>query len=81
MMNKINPNESDFVKNIRKNHCKGCMNENGYCTACTVLDCWLRKTYLPDGEWVKACETDLCQKMSNEISNTINQQILNEIVK
>lgn len=80
-MNNINPNESDFVKNIRKNHCKGCMNENGYCTACTVLDCWLRKTYLPDGEWTKACETDLYQKMSNEISNTINQQILNEIVK
>jgi len=42
-MNKIGTNESEFVKDKRKNHCKGCMNENGWCTAQEVLMCWLKK--------------------------------------
>lgn len=73
---KINPDESDFVKHIRAIHCKGCMNENGYCSACSVLDCWLRHTYLPEGEWTKANMSDLEWKMTSQLSDEIDKHIL-----
>ena len=76
---KIGPNESDFVKNIRATHCKGCMNENGYCSACSVLDCWLRHTYLPEEEWSKANMSDIECKMTSQISDEIDKQILKEL--
>lgn len=80
-MNKINPNESDFVKDKRKNHCKGCMNENGYCSACEVLNCWLRKTYLPEGEWSRANMDDITWKNVNELSNEVDKKIMKELSK
>ena len=76
---RINPNESDFVKSIRKKHCKGCMNEHGYCSACSVLDCWLRKTYLPNGEWSKAMVCDIENKMVNQLSDEIDKEILKNL--
>ena len=76
---KINPDESDFVKKLRATHCKGCMNENGYCNACSVLDCWLRHTYLPKEEWVKAAMSDIEWKMASQMSDEIDKQILKDI--
>lgn len=80
MYNKANPNESDFVKNIRKTHCKNCLNEGGFCNACEVLDCWLRHTYLPEGEWTKATMGDIEWKLTCQISDNINKEILNYIL-
>ena len=79
--NRINPDESDFVKNIRNTHCKGCINEHGFCNACDVLDCWLRHTYLPEGEWKRACIDDITWKNVCEISNTIDNEILKRIIR
>ena len=78
---KIGSNESDFVKDKRKNHCAGCMNENGYCSAQEVLMCWLRKTYLPKDEWYNAMMSDMMTKNVNDISDEINRQILEDIKK
>lgn len=80
-MGTINPNETEYVKNIRNTHCKGCMNENGFCSACEVLDCWLRKTYLPKGEWKKAVTGDVEWKLQCEISETVDKKILQDIVR
>ena len=77
--NKIGPNESDFVKDKRNTYCAGCMNENGYCTAQDVLICWLKKTYLPEGEWLKAIESDVMTENMNSITDEINMHILQEI--
>ena len=77
--NKIGPNESDFVKDKRNTHCAGCMNENGYCTAQDVLICWLKKTYLPEGEFQKAVESDLMTENMNNITDEINSHILQEL--
>lgn len=81
MNNRVNPNESDFVKSIRATHCKGCMNENGFCNACDVLDCWLRHTCLPVGEWARATMSDIEWKLSCQISAEIDKEILKEILK
>lgn len=80
-MNRINPSESDFVKDKRKNHCKGCRNERGYCSACAVLNCWLRKTYLPKGEWERASMDDTVWKNVNKITNEIDKKIMKELSK
>ena len=80
-MSKIGINESDFVKDKRQNHCKGCMNENGYCSATEVLSCWLRKTYLPEDEWYKAMESDVITENINEISDAIDRKILEDMKK
>ena len=79
--NKIGPNESEFVTDIRKNHCKDCMNKNGYCTAQAVLMCWLRKTYLPEGEWYNAMISDTETSAINEITDEVNERILDEMRK
>lgn len=78
-MNKIGANESEFVKDKREHHCKGCMNANGWCTAQEVLMCWLRKTYLPKDEWHNAMMSDIETKNVNEITNEINNSILQEL--
>lgn len=78
-MNKIGINESEFVKDKRKNHCKGCMNANGWCTAQEVLMCWLRKTYLPKDEWHNAMMSDIETKCTNEITDEINNHILQDL--
>ena len=79
--NKIGPNESDFVKDKRQNHCKGCMNANGWCTAQEVLMCWLRKTYLPKDEWYNAMMSDTETSAVNEITDEINSRILQDITR
>lgn len=78
-MNNIGVNESEFVKDKRKNHCKDCMNKNGFCTAQEVLMCWLRMTYLPKDEWHKAMMSDVETKCTNEITDEINSRILQEL--
>lgn len=80
-MKSFNTEETDFVKNIRKTHCKGCRNEFMPCGACAVLDCWLRNTYLPKGEWKKASEYDIHTEQLKTITNDINKQILKEVLK
>lgn len=80
-MNKIGTNETEFVKDKRKAHCKGCMNENGFCGAQDVLMCWLRKTYLPEGEWDKALMSDMETKTVSEFTDEVNKRILEKILK
>ena len=77
----FNTEETEFVKNIRKSHCKGCRNELMPCGACAVLDCWLRKTYLPEGEWQKAIEYDIHSKHLKDITDEIDKRILEELEK
>ena len=79
MSNRINPDESEFVKDKRKNHCKGCMNQNGYCSACEVLNCWLRKTYLPEGVWAEAVESDITWENVQNLSNEIDKNIMRDL--
>lgn len=80
MIDRVNPDESDFVKNIRNTHCNGCLNDGGFCNACAVLDCWLRHTYLPEGEWSRATKNDIKWKLTCQISDEINKKILKEIL-
>ena len=51
------------------------------CGACAVLDCWLRQTYLPEGEWKKASEYDIHAKHLKEITDSIDKRIIEEIEK
>jgi len=80
-MNKIGTNETEFVKDKRKTHCKDCMNKNGFCGAQDVLMCWLRKTYLPEGEWCKALISDVETQNVNEITAEVNKKIVEDILK
>lgn len=74
--------ESDFVKNIRKTHCKGCMDEHFPGCGCQqVLDCWLRATYLPKGEWSRACMCDMMTANVKELTEHINNEILKDLEK
>lgn len=75
--------ESDFVKNLRETHCKGCRDENSprKCGACAVLDCWLRRTYLPAGEWAQACRADILNEQVDNISEAINKEISKELLE
>ena len=75
----FNTKETEFVKNIRDTHCKGCRNEYMPCNACAVLDCWLRKTYLPEGEWRKASEYDLHTKLMKDVTDAIDKRIIEEL--
>ena len=78
-ISKPNTEETEFVKNIRKSHCKGCRDEEALCTACAVLDCWLRKTYLPEGEWQKAVEYDFHTTHMQNIIDDIDKRIIEEL--
>lgn len=51
------------------------------CCACAVLDCWLRNTYLPEGEWEKASEYDIHAKHVKDIADDIDKRILEEVLK
>jgi hypothetical protein len=74
--------ETEFVKNIRNTHCKGCMNEYfPGCGACDVLNCWLHKTYLPEGEWRKAVECDTIAQQAKDIGKAIDKEILKGLEK
>jgi hypothetical protein len=74
----------DFVKDIRRTHCIGCRNNttiyNNYiCDNRAVIDCWLRKTYLPSGVYSEATKSDLVSAMTNNVTEEINQMIINDI--
>lgn len=78
---RIGNDETDYVTHIRKTHCKGCLNEHGWCTAENVLMCWLRKTYLPEGEYEKAIQSDINTHLVNDITDEINKKILEDVMK
>ena len=77
--------ETDFVKNLRRTHCKGCRNEGNeyyrYCNGQAVIHCYLVKTYIPNDEWKKTIENDILNKQSNDITIAINNEIIKEILK
>lgn len=74
----------DFVKGIRQTHCIGCRSNTSICNdyICdnrAVIDCWLRKTYLPAGVYSEAAEADLISMQTKTITDEINQRIINKI--
>lgn len=74
----------DFVKDIRRTHCIGCRNNTSICNdyICdnrAVIDCWLRKTYLPAGVYSEAAEADVISEHTKTITDEINQMIINKI--
>lgn len=76
----------DFVKDIRQRHCVGCRDNtticNNYiCDNRAVIDCWLRKTYLPSGIYSEATKADLVSSMTKNITEEINQTIINDILR
>jgi hypothetical protein len=46
-----------------------------------VLDCWLRKTYLPAGEWAQACRADIANEQKEDMSKAIDKEIIEYIDK
>lgn len=70
----------EFVKNIRQTHCKGCLN-GGRCTNCETLNCWLRHTYLPNGIWEQAAMQDVENDLGNNLTDTINKEIIKQMAK
>ena len=75
--------EPVFVSELRKTHCKGCRDEHSpkKCTACQIIDCWLRKTYLPSGLYAEATKYDIVSTQVDMITKEINQEIINDILK
>lgn len=77
--------ETDFVKNLRGTHCKGCMNEGDefhrFCNGQAVIHCYLVKQYIPNDEWKKTVENDIINKQSNDIVIAINNEIIKEILE
>ena len=77
--------ETDFVKNLRRTHCKGCMNEGDefhrFCNGQAVIHCYLVKQYIPNDEWKKTVENDIINKQSNDIVIAINNEIIKEILE
>lgn len=71
--------EPDFVANIRKTHCVGCRTFGNKCSATTTINCWLRRTYLPEGVWQDACAYDIIQQQSKQISNKIDENIIRKL--
>lgn len=74
----------DFVKDIRRTHCIGCRDNTAICNnyICdnrAVIDCWLRKTYLPSGVYSEAAEADMVSSMTDNLTKEINQMIINDI--
>ena len=77
--------ETDFVKNLRRTHCKGCRNEGDefqrYCNGQAVIHCYLVKQYIPNDEWRKTVENDITNEQTNEIARAIDNEIIKEILK
>jgi hypothetical protein len=75
--------ETDYVKNIRNTHCKGCMNEGDdnfhYCDGKSVINCYLRRTYIPEGEWQQTSLNDIRIAHCRQITESINKQILEKL--
>jgi hypothetical protein len=75
--------ETEFVKNLRKTHCKGCRDEGDenfrYCDGKSVIHCYLRKTYLPEGEWHNTSLNDIRIEQNRQITKEINNRVLEEM--
>ena len=69
-----------FVEEIKNTLCKGCIN-GASCTNCETINCWLRKTYLPDGVWEHAAIQDVENNMVNDFTDTINREIVKKMLK
>lgn len=74
---KFNTEETEFVKNIKKEQCEGCRAHG--CGARDVLMCWLRQNFLPEGEWRKATEYDIFNKCAEDLSKEIDKEIMEEL--
>ena len=77
--------ETDFVKNLRRTHCKGCRDEGDefhrYCNGQEVIRCYLVKQYIPNDEWKKTIENDILNKQCNEIARTIDNEITKHLIE
>lgn len=76
--------ETDFVKKLRKEHCKGCRNEGDefqrYCNGQSVIHCYLVKQYVSDAEWKKTIENDILNEQIRNISDAIDKKIIEEVL-
>lgn len=73
----FNTEETEFVKNIKKEQCEGCRSHG--CGARDVLMCWLRENFLPEGEWRKATEYDILKLNVENVSKEIDKAIIEEL--
>lgn len=77
--------ETDFVKNLRRTHCKGCRDEGDefhrYCNGQAVIHCYLVKQYIPNDEWRKTIENDITNEQVNEIARAIDNEIIKDMVE
>ena len=75
--------ETDFVKNLRKTHCKGCMNEGDefhrFCNGQTVIHCYLVNKYIPNDEWHATVRNDTSNVLAEDLSKEINKEIIKDI--
>lgn len=69
-----------FVEEIKKTLCKGCLN-GASCTNCETINCWLRHTYLPNGIWEQAATQDVENGMVDNLTDTINREIIKQMTK
>lgn len=69
-----------FVEEIKKTLCKGCLN-GASCTNCETINCWLRHTYLPNGIWEQAAVQDVENGMVDNLTDTINREIIKQMTK
>lgn len=77
--------ETDFVKNLRRTHCKGCMNEGDefhrYCNGQTVIHCYLVNKHIPREEWHNTVQNDILNASVEGISKEIDKKIIEAILK
>lgn len=75
--------ETDFVKNLRTTHCKGCMNEGDefhrFCNGQAVIHCYLVNKYIPHEEWHNTVQNDISNVLSEDLSISINKEIINDM--
>lgn len=75
--------ETDFVKNLRKTHCQGCMNEGDefhrFCNGQAVIHCYLVNKYIPHEEWHNTVQNDISNVLSEDLSIAINKEIINDM--
>ena len=77
--------ETDFVKKLREEHCKGCMNEGDefhrYCNGQAVIHCYLVNKYIPHEEWHNTVQNDISNVSTENLSIAINKEIINDMKK
>lgn len=77
--------ETDFVKNLRETHCKGCRDEGNefhrYCNGQAVIQCYLVKQYIPHEEWHNTVQNDILNKQTNDIAIAIDKEIIKDMVE